>query len=346
MPWRTVSVQWRGDDVLYTSNIDNDSDGDADIVYEFRFQTTVEDPDTFLYNTGPMSSLMDPNWNRRQSYTVTRVDTRNGRRRVNVLGSGLSCPPCNIGPLSTPDYASLAQAAVHTMGPGGRVFAGKRAEGFFVDLGSIFDLGACGASSRTTDVRAVGHGHRPMAAGVNATKGLNVHRIAIQVPMTQLTANGGPAGPVSSPNAVIGVWTSAYRQTVHIHDGGGDHVRTGPFVQVSRLGNPLVHEVLIPGAGVVLDIGPHAGALVVHAPADWDGTEIEIRPAGEAWGGAHAAVRARHVQGRVLHAALFGSLAPGPYDLRRRGAGTRAPVVRAEVPAAAVASARLDAGPA
>ncbi len=87
------------------------------------------------------------NWNRQQTYSLTRVDhNRNGRGQDSSvpLGSGLLCPPCNIGPLSTPNYAALAQAAVHSVGPRPaptQVFAGQRAEGFYVDLGAVFDLG-------------------------------------------------------------------------------------------------------------------------------------------------------------------------------------------------------------
>src|SRR5271156_6769345 len=89
-----------GDDVLYEIHIDNNGDGYADISYQFRFTTTLADPNTFLYNTGPIESISSPNWNRRQSYDVTVV-THGGSR---VLGQGLACPPCNIGPLSTPNY--------------------------------------------------------------------------------------------------------------------------------------------------------------------------------------------------------------------------------------------------
>src|ERR1700722_1577781 len=99
-----------GDDVLYGIHIDNNGDGRADISYQFRFSTTVADPDTFLYNVGPIESLSSPNWNRRQTYDVGVV--KGGS--FSNLGSGLACPPCNIGPLSTPDYASLAGAAVHS----------------------------------------------------------------------------------------------------------------------------------------------------------------------------------------------------------------------------------------
>ncbi|HEX4834033.1 MAG TPA: DUF4331 domain-containing protein [Trebonia sp.] len=231
-----------GDDVLYEVHVDNNHDGCADVTYQFRFTTTVANPDTFLYNTGPIQSLSSPNWNRRQSYSVTRVTGR----KSDVLGHGLACPPCNIGPLSTPDYASLASAANHAL-PGGRtVFAGQRAEGFYVDLGSIFDLG---------DLRpfASAHNHFGLAGfptngpGVNATKDLNVHSIAIQVPVADLTEGGWKPGDVSNPKASIGIWTTASRQRARVYDT--DHhlyVNSGPYTQVSRLGNPLVNEVLIP----------------------------------------------------------------------------------------------------
>jgi hypothetical protein len=128
-----------GNDVLYEILIDNDGDGLADVTYQFRFQTQVGNPNTFLYNTGPITSISSANWNRKQFYSVTVVDA-NGNSTA--LGSGLACPPCNVGPRSTPDYENLAQQAVHSLSGGIKVFAGQRAEGFYVDLGSIFDLGA------------------------------------------------------------------------------------------------------------------------------------------------------------------------------------------------------------
>src|SRR6516162_8339586 len=109
-----------GDDVLYEIHIDNDGDGRADISYQFRFRTTVRNTGTFLYNTGPIGSLNDPNWNRVQTCDVAVVSDGS----FATLGSGLPCPPCNIGPLSTPDYAGLAAAAVNRLGGGISVFAG------------------------------------------------------------------------------------------------------------------------------------------------------------------------------------------------------------------------------
>ena len=127
-----------GDDVLYQILIDNDGDGEAEISYQFRFATQNRLPNSFLYNVGPIESLSSSNWNRRQVYTVSRWTEDGGTR---VLGAGLTSPPCNIGPLSTPSYSDLAEAAVHDLGDGVLVFAGQRAEGFYVDLGAIFDLG-------------------------------------------------------------------------------------------------------------------------------------------------------------------------------------------------------------
>ena len=95
-----------------------------------------------------------------------------------------------------------------------------------------------------------------------------------------------------------------------------------------------------PGA-VVLDIGPHAGALVVYTEADLAGAEIEIRPGGGPWRGAHTAVRARHVGGPARYAGVFGSLAPGPYDLRLRGGGPRSFDLSVEVDAGSVAQVTL-----
>jgi hypothetical protein len=217
-----------GDDVLYQIHIDNNGDGHADISYQFRFKTNFQLPDTFLYNTGPIEALNSPNWNRRQFYDVSVVSGHAQR----TLGTGLACPPCNIGPRSTPNYATLAGEAIHNLGNGITVFAGQRAEAFYVDLGSIFDLG---------DLRPFQNLHlipSPAAPGVNATKFLNVHSITIQVPISSVTRSGHPS---------IGVWTTASRQRVRVWDAdSGSNWDSGPFRQVSRLGNPLFNEVLVP----------------------------------------------------------------------------------------------------
>jgi uncharacterized protein DUF4331 len=237
-----------GHDVLYSIYIDNDGDGLPDIEYQFKFQTKLRNPDTFLYNTGPITSLGAKTWNRRQFFTVSRVKhTGNGKKgqqhepKPKVLGRDLSCPPCNIGPRSTPNYSALAQAGVHRLHSGERVFAGQRNEGFFVDLGSIFDLG---------DLRPLQNLHliaTSPAMGVDATATLNVHTIALQVPIRRLTRDGSVPHDVMNPKSVLGIWGAASRRKTRVIDrANGELTEAGPWVQVSRLGNPLFNEVVVP----------------------------------------------------------------------------------------------------
>jgi hypothetical protein len=225
-----------GDDVLYEIHIDNDGDGLDDITYQFSFETTLQNPNTFLYNTGPIASLDDPNWNKRQFYSLTRV--KNGH--ATLLAETLPSPPCNIGPFSTPHYEALAVAAVHHLPTGETVFAGQRAEGFYVDLGSFFD---------GLDLRPFQHLHlnpMPDAKGVNGTNRFNVHTMAIQVPKRTLTRDGSNPTNPNDPTSLIGVYASASRRKARVIAPNGDIDQAGPFVQVSRLGNPLFNEVIIP----------------------------------------------------------------------------------------------------
>jgi hypothetical protein len=225
-----------GEDVLYEIHIDNDADAKAEITYQFRFRVEVRNPDTFLYNRGTITSLTSPNWNRPQFYSVTKIE----HGQATVLAQDLLCPPCNIGPHSTPNYPELAAAAIHTLPNGEKVFAGQRAEGFYVDLGAIFDL---------LDLRPFQNLHiMPMMAtnGVDAAKHLNVHSIALQVPITHLTSDGSRPTSVNDPHAVLGIWATASRQKVKMNgsdDAGNQSI--GPWMQVSRLANPLINEVII-----------------------------------------------------------------------------------------------------
>jgi hypothetical protein len=173
---------------------------------------------------------------------VTRVDAH-GRKQV--LGKNLACPPCNVGPLSTPNYPALATAAVHNLPSGRRVFAGQRADGFYVDLGSIFDLGNLRPLQTANVFGKMAFASN--APGVNALNHINVHSIAIQVPISDVRATGSVKPSASDPRANIGVWTTASRRQVQIIKGTSE-VTTGPWMQVSRLGNPLFNEVITPMA--------------------------------------------------------------------------------------------------
>jgi hypothetical protein len=222
------------DTVLYEIKIDNSGDGQPDLGYQFRFNTTTKNPNTFLYNTGPITTLGDSSWNRPQTYSVTLVHfNKNGQPegKGKVLGQNIPTPPDNIGPRSTPNYNNLAAAAVTSLTGGIKVFAGQHDDPFFVDLGSIFDLAG---------LRPFNPFHLiPLAAepGRDALKNDNVHSIEIQVPTSQLVSFSSPT---------IGIYASASRQKVRILDDNGKTQGHGPWVQVSRLGNPLINEVVIP----------------------------------------------------------------------------------------------------
>jgi len=227
-----------GDDARYTINIDNDGDAVDDIVYQFDFKTQVLNSKTFLYNTGPITSLNDPDFNVRQTYTVTRIDGKGFKRSI-VLGDNLATPPVNIGPRSTPNYGNLSAAAVHVLSDGSKVFVGQREDPFFVDLGSVFDL---------LGLRPLNPAHLiplPAAAGVDGLKGFNVHTIALQVPKSLLTADGSAGSDPSNTNSIIGVYSTTLRRKISQRDSDSKH-DVGDWVQVSRLGMPLVNEVVIP----------------------------------------------------------------------------------------------------
>lgn len=223
---------WKFDDnVLYEIMVDNNGDAVEDITFQFRFRTETRNPNTFLYNTGQITSLDDADWNVRQFYSVTRVEGPRRGARAQVLGQNLPSPPVNVGLRSIPDYASVASQAVRALPGGVNVFAGQRDEGFYVNLG-VFDLlGVPPADNNTPD----------------STAGLNVHTIAIEVPIDQLTANRTRPGSAGDSNAIIGVWSTASRPSVTARNGVEER-HSGRLVQVSRLGQPLVNEVVIPRA--------------------------------------------------------------------------------------------------
>ncbi len=228
------------DNVLYEIHVDNDGNAKDDVTYQFRFRTKVRNPNTFLYNTGPIDSLDDTDWNMPQTYRVTEI---RGRSRDSI-GRGLSTTPVNIGPRSIPSFDALRAAATYTLSNGVKVFAGQVDDPFFVDLGSVFDLAGL-RPFNTLHVLPL-----PTAAGVDGVGGFNTHAVAIQVPITQLTRDGQlPTGP-ADPKAVLGIYASASRRALWVDDDDDDDDDDDrdrdEYIQVSRLGNPLINEVVIP----------------------------------------------------------------------------------------------------
>jgi hypothetical protein len=237
-----------GTDVLYEIKIHNtliNTPGQApDIIYQFRFTETYKSPNSYMYNTAPIvvnrSGAADSkytNLNRTQTYSVTRVD----KAGTHELAAALPVPPCNIGVHSTPNYTQYVHPAINSLPNDGKVFAGQRADPFFVDLGAVFDL---------ADLRPLQFLHQgPLfpAPGVDSFQGVNVFTIALQVPKNQLTSNASTPGPgdVMKQESVIGVYASASRQMSRAYEADGTRLDTGLFQQVSRLANPLFNELLI-----------------------------------------------------------------------------------------------------
>ena len=194
----------------YVIYADKNGDGKPDITWRFRFKNRT--PVAFLQNT-------------QQEYTVTRLDGKSSR----VVGSGLLTPPDNIGPRSTPGYHALAMAGIHDLNDGSKVFAGQRDDGFFGDIGAAFDL------------VAIRSGTGASGGGKDFFAGYAVHTVSLQVPLSQLD-NGG--------NHVVGVWSASERPVTKVtlaKSRGRKVLQTSTgWKQVSRLGEPLINELLIP----------------------------------------------------------------------------------------------------
>ncbi len=225
---------WRFDDnVLYEIMVDNTGDAVEDVTFQFRFTTQTRNPGTFLYNTGQVTSLDDPDLNVRQFMTVTRVAGPRRRSNGNVVQAGIPVMPANVGNTSMPDYSALGSGVASMPSRNMRAFAGPREEGFYVDLGATFDL---------LQLRSLVSGR---GAPVDSLAGYNVHTIALEMPITELTRNGIRPASAADPSATIGVWATTSRMAMTTRGGGGQ-THAGDWVQVSRLGNPLVNEVVLP----------------------------------------------------------------------------------------------------
>jgi hypothetical protein len=250
------------DEVRYAINIDNDRDGKADdIIYEFRFKTEnrpVGGPDGL---TSPLPYLGNPHipiaalegitalegpgsegLTRRQTYTVTEI--RHGKRIELFKGRTLVAVPSNVGPATMPDYPALAAQGIYTDAASGiRVFAGQRAETFYIDLGAVFDT----LNLRRRLPALTGPGEdadNVNPFGVNRFSGANISTIAIEVPITRITSDGKPAATTKNP--IIGMYAETDRRKVRVPSQPDEAEDEGPpFVQVSRMANPLVNELII-----------------------------------------------------------------------------------------------------
>jgi hypothetical protein len=225
---------WFAPGVHYDINIDNNGDAKPDIIYRWTFTSHRRNPNTFLYNVGPVNSLTDPNLNFYQTYNLYRIDV-NANKSTTLL-SNANVAPVNVGQASMPNYQALRDAAVVGCGTNCRSYSGPADDPFFLDL-RVFDLvygcqptgTGCAGKSAFSE------------AGTDTLHGFNIHTTSIQVPQSDL-AQGGDA----TKNPIVGVWTTAERRTIKVVQTKHGSKVTRPFVQVDRLGLPLMNEVIVP----------------------------------------------------------------------------------------------------
>jgi hypothetical protein len=204
----------------YDINISNDGGTNADITYRWQFTTHYRNPNTFLYNTGPVTSLNDPDLNIYQTYDLWKIS--NGHK-TRILHDA-KVAPSNVGAASMPSYnGDLFDAATTRFGGSNASYSwvGQSDDPFFLDL-RVFDLL---------------YGANLSEAGHDTLSGFNVNTFALQVPTKDVTKGS---------ESTIGIWSTASRPSMRVDNGDGSQSFSGKNVQVSRLGNPLVNEVVIP----------------------------------------------------------------------------------------------------
>ncbi|MEU9284786.1 DUF4331 domain-containing protein [Streptomyces sp. NPDC048275] len=200
------------EDAQYDIHIDNNGDAQGDLIYRYTFKTHIKNGDTFLYNTGPVDSLDDPDLNVTQTYDIDLLRLRKQSIVSKTkVADDIPVAPSNVGKASMPDYAKLRKQAVYKLAGDSKTFAGQADDPFFLDL-RVFDLL---------------YGGNLTEVGRDTLKGYNVNSIALQVPNHMIRE--------SSEQPVVGIWSTTQRKDA-----------SGYFRQVSRLGMPLVNEVVNP----------------------------------------------------------------------------------------------------
>ena len=203
-------------------NIDNDGDAKADITYRWTFKDRYRDRNTFLYNTDVVTSLDDKDLNFRQFYDLEKITPSGTTKLLNDAPAA----PSFTGPASFPNYGAVADAAITPISKGGgKSFVGQADDPFFLDL-RVFDLF---------------YGKNFSEVGQDTVSGYNVNTIVLQVPKKEVALKGD-----ATRNPVIGVWSTTSRQRIDVVLPDNTRLQSGGFQQVSRLGMPLVNEVVIP----------------------------------------------------------------------------------------------------
>jgi hypothetical protein len=227
------------DDVRYEVHLTRGTSLNDVVKYYVYFRTTPiqrVDPANLSLPVGGGKEFFSQLSGQQQTYSVVKVEGGSST----VIARDVPVAPINYGPRTfgllyadssgQPEYNdAFAASFIRDMGGEGRVWAGPRDDGFYVDLGGVFDLANL----------------RPKGVAQDGVSGYNVHSIVLEIPTTKLTRNGQPPGNTPSNDTTIGVWCAASRRQVTIRKNRGEDLNFGPWIQVSRLGLPLINEAVI-----------------------------------------------------------------------------------------------------
>ncbi len=214
---------WGAEGYQYDIKVDTDGDAMPNKTYRWTFTNDDKRGDkTFLYANGAVNSFDDATLLFKQTYKLEVLD-KDGASTTLVDGGKVA--PSYVGDATMPNYAALRDEAINPLTgvEGGSSFVGPADDPFFLDL-RVFDLLYGG------DLSEVGN---------DTLDGYNVNSIALKVPVASLTEGGDDSG-------IVGVWSTTQQQTINLSPGKA--VADGDFVQVSRLGMPLVNEVVVPAS--------------------------------------------------------------------------------------------------
>ena len=227
----------------YYVKVDNTGDGREDVAYRWQFKQRFRNPKSFLYAAPTVDTVDDPDINFVQTYDLYRETYKDGQQKsVKRIADDVPVAPVNVGPKSIPNYAAVSAGAVKALPGGGKTFVGPADDPFFIDLGAVFD----GINIDKPGRPAIGLGNQ--GGGKDDVAGYNTHSFVLQVPESEVTSDGKKVASASAGNAVVGVWATTERRSISVLSSRyRKHRRSGDgWKQVSRLGNPLINEVIIP----------------------------------------------------------------------------------------------------
>jgi hypothetical protein len=232
----------------YYVKIDNSGDGREDVAYRWDFKTRFRNPNSFLYAAPTVDTVDDPDLNLVQTYDLYKEEYNSSGRVVKTRRIADDAPvvPDNIGPKTMPNFAQVEAGGITPLKGGGKTIVAPADDAFFVDLGAVFD----GINIDKPGRPNIGLGNQ--GGGKDDVAGYNTKSFVLQVPEREVTRDGKQVSGMNAKNAVVGVWSTTERRSDEVLGGyssqgrGKRGHRRDKWVQVSRLGNPLINEVIVP----------------------------------------------------------------------------------------------------